>query len=157
MNQNTSWNSCQALRSRDLVTFFAILRNTLFHEKRHTALLCQAQACLSDSVVEILHHKDRLVLSLCVPALFSLLNDVHIQALVCFSSVFSIWTASDLRVDTRVSLSSVLFRTLDTSLIAAGMRVLLSSTFSKRNMPGLLYFTVQQDLIFNLVSLCPLH
>ncbi len=88
-------------------------------EPTFRCLECQAQACLSDSVVEIMHHKDRLVLSSCVPALFSFPNDVHIQALVCFSSDLSIWTASDLRVDTRASLSSVLFWTFDTQLIAA--------------------------------------
>ncbi len=58
-----------------------------------------------DSVVEIMHRKDRLVLSLCVPALFGFLNDVQIQALVCFSSDF---------VVSRASLSSILFRTFDT-------------------------------------------
>ena len=126
------------------------MKNVTLHCCVKRRLVCQT-LLLRSCIIKIAS------ISLCVPALFSLLNDVHIQALVCFSSVFSIWTASDLRVDARASLSSVLFRTLDTSLIAAGMRVLLSSTFSKRNMPGLLYFIVQQDLIFNLVSLCPLH
>jgi len=82
-------------------------------------LECQAQACLSNIVVETMRHHDkgRLVLSFCVLALFSFRNYVHIQGLVCFSSGLSICPASDLRVDTGASSSSVLI--IDIQLIAA--------------------------------------